>query len=101
MAGFFREQGLRAVAVHSGDTSAPRAKSLEELQAGHLDVICAVDVFNEGLDLPELDTVLMLRPTESRLLWLQQFGRGLRKTSADNRSAGTSPTGRHGFPFGR
>jgi superfamily II DNA or RNA helicase len=49
MAGFFREQGLRAVAVHSGTTSAPRAKSLEELQAGHLDVICAVDVFNEGL----------------------------------------------------
>ena len=70
---------LRAVAVHSGDTSAPRAKSLEELAAGHLDVICAVDVFNEGLDLPELDTVLMLRPTESRILWLQQFGRGLRQ----------------------
>ena len=35
-----------------------------------------MDVFNEGLDLPELDTILMLRPTESRILWLQQFGRG-------------------------
>jgi hypothetical protein len=42
-----------------------------------------VDVFNEGLDLPELDTVLMLRPTESRILWLQQFGRGLRKKRDD------------------
>ena len=81
MADFFRQQGLRAVAVHSGDTSAPRAQSLEELSEGKLDVICAVDVFNEGLDLPELDTVLMLRPTESRILWLQQFGRGLRKTN--------------------
>ena len=42
-----------------------------------------MDVFNEGLDLPELDTVLMLRPTESPILWLQQFGRGLRKTKED------------------
>ena len=81
MAEFFRQQGLRAVAVHSGDSSAPRAQSLEELSAGELDVIFAVDIFNEGLDLPELDTVLMLRPTESRILWLQQFGRGLRKTN--------------------
>jgi superfamily II DNA or RNA helicase len=40
-------------------------------------------VFNEGLDLPELDTVLMLRPTESSIVWLQQFGRGLRKTAGD------------------
>jgi superfamily II DNA or RNA helicase len=72
MADFFRQQGLRAVAVHSGDTSAPRAQSLEELSEGKLDVICAVDVFNEGLDLPELDTVLMLRPTESRILWLPE-----------------------------
>jgi superfamily II DNA or RNA helicase len=83
MAGFFKQQGMRAVAVHSGPSSANRAQSLDELSAGHLDVICAVDVFNQGLDLPELDTVLMLRPTESRILWLQQFGRGLRKTAGD------------------
>jgi superfamily II DNA/RNA helicase len=75
MADFLRQHGRRAVAVHSGETSAPRAQSLDELSEGRLDVICAVDVFNEGLDLPELDTVLMLRPTESRILWLQQFGR--------------------------
>jgi hypothetical protein len=41
-----------------------------------------VDMFNEGLDVPEVDTVMMLRPTESRLLWLQQFGRGLRNAEA-------------------
>ena len=79
MADFFRDQGVRAVAVHSGEGSAPRATSLERLEAGELDVIFAVDIFNEGLDLPQIDTVMMLRPTESRVLWLQQFGRGLRR----------------------
>jgi len=78
MAAFFREQGLRAVAVHAGPTSAPRARSLERLEAGELDVVCSVDMFNEGVDLPHVDTLLMLRSTESRILWLQQFGRGLR-----------------------
>jgi superfamily II DNA or RNA helicase/diadenosine tetraphosphate (Ap4A) HIT family hydrolase len=79
MARFFQDRGLRAVAVHSGDTSAPRAPSLEQLAAGDLDIVFAVDMFNEGVDLPDLDTVLMLRPTESKILWLQQFGRGLRR----------------------
>lgn len=78
MAEYFRNAGLRAVAVHSGEGSSPRAASLEKLEAGELDAIFAVDIFNEGLDLPQIDTVMMLRPTESRILWLQQFGRGLR-----------------------
>jgi superfamily II DNA or RNA helicase/diadenosine tetraphosphate (Ap4A) HIT family hydrolase len=80
MAAYMNAHGHPSVAVHSGSTSAPRAQSLERLRSGDLDAICAVDVFNEGLDLPELDTVLMLRPTESRILFLQQLGRGLRKT---------------------
>jgi superfamily II DNA or RNA helicase/diadenosine tetraphosphate (Ap4A) HIT family hydrolase len=95
MADFLREQGMRAVAVHSGETSAPRAQSLDELSEGKLDVLCAVDVFNEGLDLPELDTVLMLRPTESRILWLQQFGRGLRKTKDDKKLTVIDYIGNH------
>lgn len=78
MAKFFLEAGLRAVAVHSGETSAPRAHSLERLEQGELDILFAVDMFNEGVDLPQLDTIMMLRPTESKILWLQQFGRGLR-----------------------
>jgi superfamily II DNA or RNA helicase len=78
MAGHFRDRGVRAVAVHSGVGSAPRTPSLEQLEAGELDVVFAVDMFNEGVDLPRVDTILMLRPTESRILWLQQFGRGLR-----------------------
>jgi superfamily II DNA or RNA helicase/diadenosine tetraphosphate (Ap4A) HIT family hydrolase/HKD family nuclease len=85
MATFFTERGLRSVAVHSGATTAPRALSLERLQRGELDIVCAVDMFNEGVDVPELDTVMMLRPTESRILWLQQLGRGLRKTEGKDR----------------
>jgi superfamily II DNA or RNA helicase len=79
MADYFVQRGVRAVAVHAGDSSAPRATSLERLAAGDLDIVFAVDMFNEGVDLPSVDTVLMLRPTESRILWLQQFGRGLRQ----------------------
>jgi superfamily II DNA or RNA helicase len=75
----FAAAGLRVAAVHSGPSSAPRADSLAQLQAGELDVLFAVDMFNEGVDLPDVDTVLMLRPTESPVLWLQQFGRGLRR----------------------
>ena len=78
MASYLRDQGIRAAAVHAGPTSAPRAVSLEALKDGSLAVLCAVDMFNEGVDVPELDTVMMLRPTESRIVWLQQFGRGLR-----------------------
>ncbi|MBK8974857.1 MAG: DUF3427 domain-containing protein [Planctomycetes bacterium] len=78
MAEFLRDRGVAAVAVHAGPTSAPRAHSLERLRNGSLRVVCSVDMFNEGVDVPAVDTVLMLRPTQSRILWLQQFGRGLR-----------------------
>ncbi len=79
MRGYFREAGLRSAAVYAGDDSDPRSSSLEALRNGTLDVLFAVDMFNEGVDLPDVDTVLMLRPTESRIIWLQQFGRGLRR----------------------
>ena len=72
--------GHRKLTVHSGPTSALRTNSLEQLRNGELDLICSVDMFNEGLDLPAIDTVMMLRPTESPVLGLQQFGRGLRKS---------------------
>lgn len=95
MAAFFVQRGKRAVAVHTGPNTAPRVESLERLSRGELDVVCAVDMFNEGVDLPELDTILMLRPTESRVLWLQQFGRGLRKGRADKRLVVIDYIGNH------
>jgi superfamily II DNA or RNA helicase/HKD family nuclease len=79
MAQFFRERGVAAVAVHSKPTSAPRANSLQDLEEGKLAMVFCVDMFNEGVDVPHVDTILMLRPTESRIVWLQQFGRGLRQ----------------------
>lgn len=95
MASYLRDQGISAVAVHAGPKSAARAESLEELKRGSLAVICAVDMFNEGVDVPELDTVMMLRPTESRILWLQQFGRGLRRSDASKKLTVIDYIGNH------
>jgi len=79
MADFFKNRGVNCAAVHSGPTADPRAESLERLEAGELGLVFSVDMFNEGVDVPHIDTVMMLRPTGSRILWLQQFGRGLRR----------------------
>lgn len=77
MAAYFRDAGIRAVAVYAGSAT-DRRVALDELAAGKLEIIFSVDLFNEGTDLPIIDTVLMLRPTESRIVFLQQLGRGLR-----------------------
>ncbi|MDP3689906.1 DUF3427 domain-containing protein, partial [Bradyrhizobium sp.] len=79
MSEFFNGRGLRTVAVHAGNDSSPRTTSLTQLANGELDVIFSVDMFNEGVDVPNIDTILMLRPTESTVIWMQQFGRGLRR----------------------
>lgn len=78
MADFFTERGVRAKSVHSGPTSAARRMALQQLAEGKIDIIFSVDLFNEGVDVPEVDTVLMLRPTDSPVVFLQQLGRGLR-----------------------
>ena len=56
------------------------ARRLTDLRARRVNVLFAVDLFNEGLDIPDVDTVLFLRPTESATVFLQQLGRGLRRT---------------------
>ena len=95
MAEHFRRAGMRVASVHSGPDSDPRARSLEALSTGELDIVFAVDMFNEGLDIPSIDTVLMLRPTESSILWLQQFGRGLRKSPDKQRLKVVDYIGNH------
>ncbi len=79
MAGYFSERGIRAASVHTGRTSSDRHESLELLEDGSLDVVFSVDLFNEGVDLPAVDIVMMLRPTESPIVFFQQLGRGLRR----------------------
>ncbi|MHB8762753.1 MAG: DUF3427 domain-containing protein [Deferrisomatales bacterium] len=78
MAGRFREAGLAAVAVHARTPDDDRRQALRGMRDGSVQVVFSVDLFNEGVDLPEVDTVLFLRPTESATVFLQQLGRGLR-----------------------
>lgn len=80
MATVFREAGVPAAALSAESSDSERRERLDELRAGSLKAIFAVDLFNEGLDIPEIDTVLLLRPTESSTIFLQQLGRGLRRT---------------------
>ncbi|MEY5025694.1 MAG: hypothetical protein RLZZ244_1222, partial [Verrucomicrobiota bacterium] len=75
---WLRQLGCRAAAVFSGPGSDPADPSLRALEAGELEALCVVDMFNEGLDLPAIDRVILLRPTESKVVFLQQLGRGLR-----------------------
>ena len=79
MARAFTEAGLKAEAIHGETPREARDRALSQLESGALRAIFAVDVFNEGVDLPSVDTVLFLRPTESATVFLQQLGRGLRR----------------------
>jgi superfamily II DNA or RNA helicase/HKD family nuclease len=80
MAESFRAAGFTAVAL-SGETPAvQRHQALFDLKSGALQVIFSVDLFNEGLDVPDVDTLLLLRPTASATVFLQQLGRGLRRS---------------------
>jgi superfamily II DNA or RNA helicase len=79
MAQRFNEAGIAAEAVLGETKSEDRAEAIRRLRSGELQVLFTVDLFNEGFDVPDIDTVLFLRPTESATLFLQQLGRGLRK----------------------
>ena len=78
-------RGVAAAAVFSGDGGDPRMASLAAFQEGRLLALCVVDLFNEGIDLPLVDRVVMLRPTESKIVFLQQLGRGLRAATGKTR----------------
>lgn len=75
---WLRTRNVAVAAVFSGPGSDDRDGAIEALRAGTLDAVCSVDVFNEGVDVPQVDRVVMLRPTESSVVFLQQLGRGLR-----------------------
>ncbi|GAA2650216.1 helicase [Paractinoplanes durhamensis] len=80
MAAQFEQMGIKAVAVSATSTDVEREGALTDLAAGRTQVVFSVDLFNEGVDVPAVDTLLMLRPTESATLFLQQLGRGLRQS---------------------
>ncbi len=78
MAQCFTQAGIAAEAVTGRTAPGERQAIVKRLRDREINVIVTVDVFNEGIDIPELDTVLLLRPTESATVFLQQLGRGLR-----------------------
>ena len=80
MARKFGEAGIPARALSGGTPAADRTATLTGLRDGSIKAVFSVDVLNEGLDVPDVDTILMLRPTESATVFLQQLGRGLRRT---------------------
>ena len=80
MARHFSDAGVPSVAVWGDSSPEDRKAALQDLAAGRIRAVFSVDLFNEGVDLPAVDTVLMLRPTESPTLFLQQLGRGLRRS---------------------
>ena len=79
MAAKFTLSRLRSASLTSENAYA-RTPLYNDLKTGRINYLFVVDMFNEGVDIPEIDTVLFLRPTESLTIFLQQFGRGLRKT---------------------
>ena len=83
MAKEFCERGIPSAAVYSnanGTYSEERGKAIEKLKSGEIRVIFSVDMFNEGVDITSVDMVMFLRPTESPIVFLQQLGRGLRRS---------------------
>lgn len=125
MARFFSEHGLPSTALTTESSDEDRRAAHVRLRAREITFIFVVDLYNEGVDIPEVDTVLFLRPTESLTVYLQQLGRGLRlhpekdcltvldfigaqrrefRFAARFRALGAKPTGRidqeiqHGFP---
>lgn len=82
---WLRTKGLSSSAVFSGGGGDSYAESLQKLRSGDLQTLCVVDMFNEGLDIPAVDRVIMLRPTESKVIFVQQLGRGLRASEGKSR----------------
>ncbi len=78
LAHHFEAHGVRCVCVHGGSSNFVRSASIRKLHSGELDLIFTVDLFNEGVDIPAVDTLLFVRPTESLTVFTQQVGRGLR-----------------------
>lgn len=80
MARVFCDAGIASTAVWADSDEDARRAALADLAAQRINAVFSVDLFNEGIDVPTVDTVLLLRPTDSPTLFLQQLGRGLRRS---------------------
>jgi superfamily II DNA or RNA helicase len=73
-----RRHSIRADSLTSDDSHIERFQKIGKFSAGGLDILCTVDIFNEGIDVPDVDLIAFLRVTHSRRIFVQQLGRGLR-----------------------
>jgi superfamily II DNA or RNA helicase/HKD family nuclease len=78
MADWFEKTGLPACSLTGKNTPQQRDSAIQDLRTGKVKLICTCDLFNEGVDIPEINTLLLLRPTQSPVVFQQQIGRGLR-----------------------
>ena len=78
MSEFFNDHGVPAMYLTSDTPYAERTRAEQKLVSGQVKFIFVVDLYNEGVDIKEVNTILFLRPTESLTIFLQQLGRGLR-----------------------
>lgn len=75
------KRGYQTIALTGENTNEERMRSVQQLENGELQYILTVDIFNEGIDIPSINQVVMLRQTQSSIIFIQQLGRGLRKSS--------------------
>ncbi len=81
VAAFFTSHGIPAKAVHSDTkrlSEVEKKSIIQDFRDGVLQIVFTIDLFNEGVDFPDVETLLFLRPTESKTIFIQQLGRGLR-----------------------
>lgn len=74
-----KKRGIRCEVLTGEDSDSKREKTILDLEGGRIEYIITVDIFNEGVDIPCINQVILLRPTESSIVYIQQLGRGLRK----------------------
>lgn len=99
MARRFTEWGVPALAVHGGSSDEERERAPRRLRDGEVSVVFTCDLYNEGVDIPEVDTILLLRPTDSVLLFQQQLGRGLRLSEGKTAALVLDFVGQHRREF--
>lgn len=79
LAKLFSQKNHPSQALTNGDSEKRRSEVVKKLERGELEYIFTVDLFNEGIDIPDLNQIIMLRNTQSSIVFIQQLGRGLRK----------------------
>lgn len=101
MAEAFRQAGIPAIHCDAGHNQQEREKAISDLQTGRIKILCNVNIFSTGVDIPEASCLSLCRPTQSLILYIQQVGRGLRPDKQKNDCIVLDHAGnvhRHGLP---